>query len=93
MTPFEQWLLNNTIPIVATIVIGCIAWSKIASVDALRADLAKHKTDDQPHTACPVHSSQLAGIKADIGEVKKTIDKIDSRVFQLLKANGHTEEE
>lgn len=45
-------------------------------------EFEKHRTSDNPHTQCPVHTTQLS-------EIKKILDRIDSRVYKLIGGIGN----
>jgi len=65
---------------------GIMAWVKLnansKTVDDVKGALEKHLNSSNPHDECAVHSNLLHAIK-------ESVDRIDERVYELFKNNGH----
>jgi len=81
-----EWLVSNSIALVAAVIIGIVAYVKI-NADGREGREAKqaleeHRKSQNPHADCPIHATLLH-------EMSDKISQIDERVYAIWKSNGY----
>jgi predicted acyltransferase (DUF342 family) len=87
MTPLESWIVSNSLPIAAYIVLGLLVFAKLGGIKENKESLERHKSNTDPHTACPAHAQMIRDMKDTLSDMVIKVNTMDSRIYEIWK-NG-----
>jgi len=91
-TLMEKWLAENWYWFLSLVGLECVAHWRLKRLED-EVDEHTDKNNSAPHPACPVHGVKFNELILSIGEVKASVSKLDSRIYEFMRSNGYHDRE